>query len=197
MYEYTGYRGFGILPGDEGCPDGSSRFGIPGGDCISLLPPPGSKSCPDGQTPFTDPNTGIFVCIPSGAPTPQSVPTPMTADACPAGSTGIPPFCFTMPSGPAPVPATGTCPQGTTGIPPLCVPNTVPGLPPPGAVPGAVPVSPPPAPATPPPAVAAASSTPGWVLPAAIGAGVVGLYLVFGKKKAVPNRRRRHVRRRR
>ena len=218
MYEFMGQqrrrtvrgmRGFGALPGDEGCPPMTSRFGIPNGTCFPLFgaAPSTGPSCPDGSTPFVDPSgSGVFVCMPTGAPPPVPVPAPAGATTCPDGTTGIPPFCFTMPAAAPPavmpsvpglpaIPAvpTAPCPPGTFGVQPVCIP--VPGAaPPPGAgPPPPVAPKPPPASMPAPAAAAAASTTPSWVLPAAIGVGVIAAFALLTRKprRATPNRRHR------
>ena len=216
MYEFMGQqrrravrgmRGFGALPGDEGCPPMTSRFGIPNGTCISFLPAANPSMCSAGTTPIVDPGgSGMFLCLPPGSTTPTPVQAPAGAVACPDGTIGVAPFCFTMPAAAPPavmpsvpglpaIPAvpTAPCPPGTFGVQPVCIP--VPGAaPPPGAgPPPPVAPKPPPASMPAPAAAAAASTTPSWVLPAAIGVGVIAAFALLTRKprRATPNRRHR------
>jgi len=208
MYEFMGQQrrrsvrgvhGFGALPGDDGCPPMTSRFGIPGGTCFPIFgqPQSASTSCPPGSTPFVDPlGSGVFVCLPAGSPPPIPVPPPAPGvTSCPDGSTGVPPFCFTMPAVPGgavpPSPGVPTfsstpCPPGTMGVPPVCIPTQQ-------AQPGGA--GPIPAPAPTPAAQAAApapSTTPAWLVPVAVGVGALALFALVVRKphRATPNRRR-------
>lgn len=230
------YAGLGLVPGDEGCPPNTSRFGIPGGQCLTLTPgtsqtcPPGStptpdllgflvctpggaapplpvNTCPDGQMGFPSlgipctpipgqpqvappssapqcpdgqlgwPSLGLPCMAVPGAPQPSITP-PQAQNTCGAGQIGWPPYvpCMALPAAPAAPPGVTPCPPGTVGLFPNCF--AIPGTPPPVAPrPPNVPVGPngqPPA----------SAPLPSWVLPVAIGAGLLGLFFIFKPKAA-------------
>ena len=149
-YEYVGQprqrtrtqvrrrRGFGALPsfpGDEGCPPMTSRFGQ-GGDCISIFGGQ-ANACPPGSQAWTDPATGVFVCIPGGAPTPAP-----QGGGCPPGTTFMQdpitglsaciPTGFQVPPAPPqqlPTDVTSGCPAGQIGLPPWVPCTPFPGQP--------------------------------------------------------------------
>ncbi|MHC4984855.1 MAG: peptidoglycan-binding domain-containing protein [Planctomycetota bacterium] len=138
-------------------------------------------------------------------------PTPPTAEQCPKGTHGMPPYCVAVPGTTPPAPPGATaCPSGQVGTPPNCY--AVPGLPgtlpttPPGVPPKPVPPKPVPPPPPPPPAPAGfwaqRSDTEKLVMVAGAGLGVLLLVgLAAGGRKRqtarlTPNRRRRRKRRR-
>lgn len=169
------FSGYGVYErvgmGAVTCPAGSMEAFPGAGFCIPTIGAP-TSACAAGTF---EPWPGAGFCLPGSAPAASGSSPPVLPGPCPAGTFGIPPNCFAMPTG-ATIPGAATPP--VTGIP---IPVPLPGQAPP--------------PVTPPPvsqASAAGSSTPEWLIPAAVGVGLVALLAVAsGKKRATPNRRRR------